>query len=385
MNTTASPPYRISRRITAYEAFNDNNAQVTLDSSFPDAYLGLTGPPGDFFIQNPTPVATNTPNTKVHFFIPTGMFIDNYYNNYLLGLIDTTTTPPTEEYRKIISYEGSTRLAELESPTTVDWLATAVGATGYAFVMRKEIPANIGNLVTVSSTTSMTLSPSASAQPDFYVGNFIRIITPVPVVNYSTFVSPFGEQRLIKTYNSVTKAITVDKPITGIQVGDGYEIESFSRDNCVPFSYNGSIVSSQEAVCYSVELLNLVIPNFTLKSGRGGRPVFYPTMYLEFQPISSATSGYKNIIYSNNPNSTRMLYRILMSDIPAPLSSTFIKVDGDSMTHTIKFKPNDSFKIALFHANGEPVEYAMDDNAPPAEPNPLVQISACFALFSFIS
>ena len=79
----------------------------------------------------------------------------------------------------------------------------------------------------------------------------------------------------------------------------------FSYDNEVPFTYTGSLVSQQEMVCYEVELLNLILPNRTLKSG--GRSAFYPFFYVELQNISSSSAGTKNIIYSNNPNSTRIV------------------------------------------------------------------------------
>ena len=74
-----------------------------------------------------------------------------------------------------------------------------------------------------------------------------------------------------------------------------------------------------------------------------------------------------------------MMYRIPMDDTPTPLISTFIKVDGDGMTHTIKFRPNDSFRMSIHHASGELFQPVASDYYSPTEPNPMVQISACFA------
>jgi hypothetical protein len=74
-----------------------------------------------------------------------------------------------------------------------------------------------------------------------------------------------------------------------------------------------------------------------------------------------------------------MLFRALVNDTATPASSPFIKIDGDSMTHVIKFKPNDSFKLAVYHSNGAIFQTVATDTTPPSNPNPLVQISACFS------
>jgi hypothetical protein len=158
-----------------------------------------------------------------------------------------------------------------------------------------------------------------------------------------------------------------------------YEIEQFTRENYTPFIYTGSTVSSQQEVCYEIELVNLVLPNTVLQSGRGGRPIFYPYLYVELQQIASSNSHQKGIIYSNNPHSYKMLFRALVNDTATPASSPFIKIDGDSMTHVIKFKPNDSFKLAVYHSNGTIFQTVATDTTPPSNPNPLVQISACFS------
>ena len=159
---------------------------------------------------------------------------------------------------------------------------------------------------------------------------------------------------------------------------DVFEILQFTRDNVVPFTYTGSTVSQQQMVCYEVELINLVLPNLTLKTG--GRVAFYPYVYVELQNITGSSGGNTNIIYSNNPNSVRRLFRAAIDDIPNPLISPFIKIDGDGMTQTIKFKPNDSFKFGVYLSDGTLFETVYEDSYGPAPANPLVQISAMFSM-----
>jgi hypothetical protein len=209
---------------------------------------------------------------------------------------------------------------------------------------------------------------SYSAVVSSYTGATRTAILSTPIL-----LAAIGDTWYVKT-------VILTTPFEPVPVrGNLYEIEAFSRDNYSPFIYTGSLVSSQESVCYEVELLNLIIPNSLLASGRGGRPIFYPYLYVMFQPVSSDTSANKNVIYSNNPNSYGMLYRAVVDDTPIPAISPFIKIDGDGMVHVIKFKPNTAFRFAVFHANGEPFRTVFEDHYSPTLPNPLAQISACFA------
>ena len=180
------------------------------------------------------------------------------------------------------------------------------------------------------------------------------------------------------TNPSAGQAFDQNPPI-GPDVYPTYEIEQFSRENCNPFTYTGSTVSSQQEVCYEIELMNLVLPNTLLISGRGGRAIFYPYLYVELQQVASSNSHQRGIMYSNNPNAYRMLFRALVNDTATPATSPFIKIDGDGMTHAVKFKPNDSFKLGVYHANGTLFETVLQDTTPPTQPNPMAQISACFS------
>lgn len=242
-------------------------------------------------------------------------------------------------------------------------------------------------------TTTVILDTGASSGQE-YVGALISNASFVQVLpNY------YYPTAKVIAYNGVTKQITTDNPLVW-NIGDQwlirtcilsspfsvvpnpqnlYEIELFTKDNYNPFVYTGSIVSSQEVVCYEVELVNLILPNVILASDRGGRPIFYPYLYVELQQISSAASMNNNIIYSNNPHSYRMLYRAVVDDTPIPVISPFIKIDGDGMVHVVKFKPNDAFRIAVFHANGDSFKTILDEQYSPSAPNAFTQISACFA------
>ena len=159
-----------------------------------------------------------------------------------------------------------------------------------------------------------------------------------------------------------------------------YSLLPFSYDGFNPFVYSGSMISQQEQVCYSIELKNLILPNQVLDGGFGSLIPFYPYIYVEFQNISAPGSGLNNVIYSNNPNATKMMFRVPITDVPNPVNSTFIKLDSRGVVQTLKFKPNDNLKFGVYLSDGTQFKTLIKDTKPPLKPDPLVQISAIFAI-----
>ena len=154
----------------------------------------------------------------------------------------------------------------------------------------------------------------------------------------------------------------------------------FNYDNFNPFVYTGSLVSQQDMVCYEIELLNLVLPNDVLVVAGGGNIAYYPYVYVELSNVSASGANLKHIIYSNNPNSTRVLFRAAIDDVPNPLNSSFIKIDGDGAVQTVKFKPNDNLRFRVSMHTGETFETVLEEWFSPLMPNPLAQISAYFSI-----
>ena len=416
-------------RIVDYKPISTTSAELIVSPTI------STVPGGNYYIENPTNDTSTVTVPKL--FIPSSVSGNNYYNGYYVQRIDTTTNPPTYETRKIIAFDGTTHLATLDSNTTTSW-----NNSNYNFILRKELPVCSGNILGVDGRAVglAVNSPTGNFVSNFLritmpvpvAPNFSTNVAPYgeerKIASYitgdGTFssigVSSFtlntldntdftgcfirdvtaGITRYISTYNINNKSGTVSVAWGGGLTGDtysvrtvflaspfsvapsvgySYEVEGFSYDNWNPFTYIGSLVSSQEMVCYEVELINLTLPNRTMVSGRGGYSAFYPYFYVELQNVSAPSSRSNNIIYSNNPHSTKMLFRALVNDTPTPLISPFIKIDGDGMVHTVKFRPNDTFKFAVYHANGELFKTEDTDTYSPEAPNPLVQISACFS------
>jgi hypothetical protein len=313
------------------------------------------------------------------FYIPNSVPADWFYTSCILW------NETKQKSVKILTYNGNNHIAGVNAS-----LLTPSWVTADTLSIRKKPPVLFGTGIMYTNTSKIVLqtipvtSYMPSKIPNEYVNNFI----------YFTSEGNKGKSYRIISYTGIPLPcitppcpptptlyeITLENPVESIanEISTTFEILQFTRDNVVPFTYTGSTVSQQQMVCYEVELINLVLPNLTLKTG--GRVAFYPYVYVELQNISASSGGNTNIIYSNNPNSVRRLFRAAIDDIPNPLISPFIKIDGDGMTQTIKFKPNDSFKFGVYLSDGTVFETVYKDSYGPSPANPLVQISAMFSM-----
>ena len=155
-----------------------------------------------------------------------------------------------------------------------------------------------------------------------------------------------------------------------------------TADNFNGLNFSGSSNAIQQEVCYEVELKNLVLPNTTLSVGHGGLIAFYPYLYVELTLLSAKSN---KIINSNNPNSTKMTFRVVVSDTQNPAITPWVRLRSDGTTQKIKFKPNDNFHFSVRLPNGELFNTTMPEQYSPSPPNPLIQISALFSLKRLIS
>ena len=363
--------------ITTISGWEYSCSTTADDYFFVSVYYSLPSPP--------LPSPPSTPSIKVNFidptniniglfYIPNSLLADGFYTNCILW------NETQQKSVKILTYNGNNHIAGVDPNEVIGWMESNT------LSIRKKPPIFYGVIGTPSPTsiTKFKLQNTASKIPNEYVNNFIYFTTGTnkgksySVISYTGIPVPCPPPCVLPQSYEITLDIPPPpSPPPSIPTNtDQFEILQFTRDNVVPFTYTGSTVSQQQMVCYEVQLINLVLPNITLKSG--GRVAFYPYVYVELQNITSG--GNSNIIYSNNPNSVRRLFRAAIDDIPNPLISPFIKIDGDGMTQTIKFKPNDNFKFGVYLSDGTEFKTVLTDSYGPAPANPLVQISAMFSM-----
>lgn len=342
------------KRIIRYRPVSTSTAFVTLESAVSAAVL------------NGNIVSISNPSELGYIYIPTGSNFNNYYNNYYLE------NQTTNENRIIVSYDGITKLAKLQTPFTT-WSVSDI------FNIRKTFPLHSGSIpvgATTLTTSSINISPTASNVNEYYKGDFIRFFSATTTRNdIRRIVSYLYDTVSSKWVLSFTPSLSFTPT-----VGDLYEILQFTRDNAVPFNYTGSETGSQEMVCHDVQLINVIIPNKNLAVGNCKRLPFYTHLYIEFANETAPSSGQTGLIYSNNPNAVKMLFRATIDDIAQPCNSNFLKFNGDNMVQTIKFKPNDNLRFSVRLHTGEVLQSFEKETYSPHPPNPDIQISAIFSI-----
>jgi len=360
-NTTTSQSRRIEQyRFLGHDSAGNDRAEIWVERYFSDTFSN-----GDTIVINDPTDLSDVLFPLI--FVPVGRLTANGYpKNFLYN-------ETVNQYRPIIGYDFFTHLLELD--TTGVATISSGPVIGWAitddYCIRKEVPILTGAVGAGATITTIPLGVGASTINSFYNRQFLRITSGVEK----------NSVKMIVAYNGTTQTATVHPPFaTAPAVAVTYEILAFSYDGAVPFSYSGSLVSQQEEVCYEIKLIDLIIPNRVMNVGHGSRAAFYTYMYVELTNVSGASAGVNNIIYSNNPHSTKMLIRSCMDDVQEPLRSPFLKLDGNGMTQVVKFKPNDSIRFALKLPNGQFFETVTTDTVSPFPPNEDIQISAMFSL-----
>lgn len=155
----------------------------------------------------------------------------------------------------------------------------------------------------------------------------------------------------------------------------------YKRDNFNPFCYinlNNNL-RQNGLLRYKIELLNLTIPNEVLKNGDAVPITLYPYLYLEINSSTVSRQG-KNVIYSNNPNSTKAIFRVPINNTSKKADTTFLKINGNGMKQYINFNYADTTKITLKLPSGETMQTILQEYFTPFEPNRAAQISAVFKM-----
>jgi hypothetical protein len=318
--------------------------------------------------------------------------LDGFFNGCTIRM---NAGPGVGQINTITAYNGTTKVATIFPGFTVATLPVAGNAY---FIDAPEQSRRIvkyvderGSASGSGVATSITLPASSSSTTNYYTNLYITILSGPATGDIRLIQSYDGTTKVATPYNNFSAVVNAGNlySITSGIVSPGFSrsiavnpftIEMFSYDNAVPLNYTGSTVSQQEMVCYEIKLISLTLPNQTLDAGFGSRITYYPNVYVEFTNVSAASSGNTGIIYSNNPNSVKKLFTAAIDDVPNPINSTFLKIDGDGMTQTIKFKPNDALAFSVTLPSGQEFKTHINDNLSPLPPNALIQVRAIFSI-----
>ena len=243
---------------------------------------------------------------------------------------------------------------------------TSGAFTGFEYLITDWDQATQTGTITPGWTSALATFPAG--------GDTIEITQPFP-----------NNYHKVTSYNPVTRTGTVSPQFiyttlngTKVKYTPGtanYELLKFANDNVSEITRTDSSVNKQQAVCHEIQLISLTLPNVLLKTGVGGRITFYPYVYVKLKSATAKTNAYT--ISSNSPNAVNAMFTAPMVYNYDPENAAFVTLDGHGMVQTLKFQPNDTFELTVLLPNGE-LFTTEEDTMSPAEPNPYLQISACF-------
>ncbi len=382
--------------IATDSAFTEAREVKTINISRGEVILNIpfTNPPTplDYIVfLDPSPGKVNDYASQVNFNIQTfGTTFQQFpvtTSAYYVGKYLCWESAPagTNIARRIVQYEPEYRRVVVESPFT-GYIPPYTTANS-AFSIRAQPPFFRGVAVAAINPkfNTVTLDASASAKDGAYVGMYLYIkpdsADPVyPNVRLNKITFNEYVYRIIG-YTGSTRQARLERPVqydvaTTI-VGRLYEILSSPKDSYSPLQFTGSTVALSEPRCESVGLISLILPNVELVTG--SRIAFYPYVFVELRNLTSSKTMGRDIIYSNNPNSSRAIFVCPITDISRPTRTPFIKISASGMRQSIKFKPNDTFLFRVYLPDGSLFQPVTVDNPSPLAPNPLLQIEAVFS------
>jgi len=327
-----------------------------------------------FTIYNPTTI----PGTGAFLFIPASVGVNNFYKDYIIWNMRTNT------YSIIDDYDGRTHIAHVGGKTQVltSWSLDDV------YVIRKKPPVIfLGILNGVLTGFPNSVDLQTPVNPSMINAFLWMELSQADQTKYIKRISSIIGRDKLGAYTtdlnkmvSFTTYVNLDN-IIGLPTGYDiylYQLLQYTTDISVPFFYSGSMVSNAQSSAQEVTLNTLILPNVELSNG--GKIWQYPYVYVEIENVSTSSSGSRNVIYSNNPNSYKSVFKVPITNINNPEQYSFINLSGNGVKQVINFKQNADVKITVRMPNGTVFTPTTLDNLNGQYPNPFLQISALFGM-----
>jgi len=404
----------ISNNATTFSSFNlilsDANSILNYIDNIPGSFLEIE------MAQDVGALILQVPSNATQVTLRAGSNPDDgYYNGSFIRML---SGPAAGQITNIFNYNGTTKLATLDpgfttSPNAGDAYDLSLNQESRKITKYVDYRDNAtgGSLTTVNFPINNSVNRDPVYKNGYYNNLFIRVGIDIrTIVNYEVILNPLTlrpESAIVQIDPSFPFGAPVVSgtpfTITSGTVTSGTEsfthsisvqpatILPFSYDNLAPLNNSQSNNGNFVGQTYQAELLNLILPNQILNSGFGGLISYYQYVYVTLENTVGSGLNAQNNIISNNPRSTSTTFRATIDDISHPNTSTFVKIDGDGMSQIITFSPQHPIKFSVYMSNGsnpnrkEFFKVKIEDFYSPSPPNPIVQISAMFALRQVIT
>lgn len=341
--------YTILRRILKSTFLNAK----LLDNSFANFYflIEIDQPIADTLLQTTTTFTVYNPTTITapvpYIFIPGSVGIHNYYKNYIIYNRDK------KNYASIISFNGTTHSAALTTIQDLNW------EVNHVYELKKSLPIFTGELSAGHPSFANSVNLGVTVGP-YLINSFLQAYTsliPSIVLKITGIVGTYSNEfgNIVYTTNlllmtSYTTFVIVDNLSINLDENFSYELLQFSYDNTHGFNYTGSMSSVTQPSAYELTLNSICLPNIPLSAG--GNVWNYPFIYVELENVSSSSANSLNIMYSNNPNCNKAVFKVPIVNVTNPSEYQFLTFKGNGMCQTVTIKPNSDMKLTVRLPNG---------------------------------
>lgn len=323
---------------------------------------------------NYTPLSFQTPgNDNLTLDTRETTSVQNFYAGYFIESIAPGINNPSVidysnvEYTTISSYNANTQVATFTSPLSTNVI------NGGNYVIRKNKPIYLGNIVgPATQTNSYILSESLSGTSFPIDSNSVYYIRIRKSTNSSldnivvqANVLPISNFPLV-----LPNTIQLSSPII-LNANDSVEIIGPGQNIITSLRYASGGSQSIQAGDYELELLWLSVPNQILDVGYGGTLDRYPYIYCSIYTGSTNTT--QQVLYSNNPNTSKVLFKVPVNEYFGDTS--FITLKDSKAKQTVYFDPSQDLFFELTLPDGTVISFNELDNMPPYPPNPFLQIN----------
>jgi hypothetical protein len=265
-------------------------------------------------------------------------------------------------FRKVTAYDPTLKVATVTPAFPVAYPALTI------YTIRYDLPIlrDFTQIPLTADTNKIRLNAGASSLDDFYKNMWVFVPGPTPTSSYQWF--------RITAYNGATKVATVAGNFSAvIGAGTVFEILKFSYDNVKSFKYFGTDTGTNNPICYTLNLVNLIVPNLPVNDGYHGTLQNYPFLYVCLYSEKGHT--YNNVLISNTPASDYALFKVPVTYLQ---NTSFLTLGYAGMEPIASFRVNDDLRIKILLPNGEILRFVTSTPEFPIPPDNLQQIQAVF-------
>lgn len=362
-------------------------AAATGGGFVPISWLTIDNP-GTGYTSNPT-VAITGAETATATFSPSIITVNEPYDNRLTsysGGINAVIFTPTEA-KQIV------KKVDMQLPPALyTRTGPQIDLTGFSFNPTDDVNKNgflTGFYVAIKYSGDI-------AHYGYIKNHVVAGLSSIglPLTNYIEVDADFDAYMAALPANDVyIVGVKLASPFTRnpylkLSIGtDRMSVLTFGRDNHGVLSQkNGYWPTGKTLMRYVVSLMNIVLPNKPMLSGKGGYITEYPFVYVRFQNSSSGTDpGSGGVVtndqlYSNNPLIHGKAFRVIVDNTVDDQTTNFVTLRPNDMNQTQILHFNQDIDFAVFLPDGSLFQTYETDTESPYPPIKDIQISALFSL-----